>query len=66
MGLGASKRVRLHLKDGKSFEGLLVHKRPEFVLEIADLILPGDKRQQIDGRVRVLRADVAFWQELPS
>jgi hypothetical protein len=59
----AHKRCRVHLKDGKTVEGILLRKRPDVVLELAEQIL-GDEARQIDGRARIPRENVSFWQEL--
>jgi hypothetical protein len=63
-----TKRVRIHTKDGKTVEGLLIRKKPEFVLEFADLVEAdqnGDIRTtELEGRVRVLRDNVSLYQEV--
>jgi small nuclear ribonucleoprotein (snRNP)-like protein len=70
MVLGAQKRVRVHTKDGKTVEGLLARKKPEFVLELADLIEAdehGDIRTtELEGKVRILRDNVSLYQEVSS
>jgi hypothetical protein len=62
------KRVRIHTKDGKTVEGLLTRKKPEFVLVFADLIEAdenGDIRTaELDGTVRILRDNVSLYQEV--
>jgi hypothetical protein len=62
------KRVRVHTKDGKTVEGLLARKKPEFVLELADLVEAdqnGDIRTtELEGRVRILRDNVSLYQEV--
>jgi len=68
--VGAKKRVRLHTKDGRTFEGLLLHRRPMYVLIVASLIEaphPDDQGGEIreitlDGEVRIERDNVSFFQ----
>ena len=65
MVLGAKKRVRVYTTPAagdQTIEGILVSKKPEIVLELADLILSENKKQQLQGRVHVLREHVRFWQ----
>lgn len=69
MALGAHKRVRLHTKDGTTFEGLLIKRRPLYVLELADLIEPAEDKEgtithQLQGRVNVERDNIRFFQVL--
>lgn len=69
MGL-AKKRVRLHTKDGRTFEGVLLHRRPLYVLTLVDMLVgPGPDDQavetqkvQLDGQVRLERDNVSFYQ----
>ena len=64
------KRVRVHTKDGKTVEGILVRKKPEFVLELADLIEADDQGEirtsELDGTVRILRDNVSLYQEVST
>jgi hypothetical protein len=68
MGLGPKKRVRVHTKDGKTVEGLLIRRKPEFTLEHSDLIEAdqnGDIRTtELEGRVRILRDNISLYQEV--
>jgi hypothetical protein len=68
MGL-AKKRVVLHSKDGSTFEGILLRRKPLYVLELADLITKhpetgATEKTQIKGRVNVERENVSFFQVL--
>lgn len=68
MGL-AKKRVVLHSKDGRTFEGILLRRGSLYVLELADLIeVNPETRQtektQIKGRVNIERENVSFFQVL--
>jgi hypothetical protein len=65
--LGAKKRVIVHTTPGsgsQTIEGILVRKRPEFVLELADLHTSPEDKVQVKGRVHILRESIAFYQEL--
>lgn len=69
MGL-AKKRVRLHTKDGRTFEGLLIRRGAVYALELVDMLVgPGPDDQnveiekvQLDGQVRIERDNVSFFQ----
>lgn len=65
MVLGAKKRVIVHTTPAagsQTIEGILLRKRPEFILELADLQVDADERVQFKGRVHILRENVAFFQ----
>lgn len=67
MGLRARQRVIVHLKSGESIEGLLVRKRPEVILELADLLQQNpesgeEEKVQVQGRAVFLRENVAWIQ----
>lgn len=64
--LGRKKRkVRLHLKDGPTIEGLLVARRPEYVVWAPQAITDtGGLPSDLLGHVRVPRENVAFYQVL--
>lgn len=72
LGARANKRILVHTtpKAGsQTIEGVLVRKRPEFILELADLITGRDEKGkeekvQLEGRVHLLREQIAFWQVL--
>jgi hypothetical protein len=63
----AKKRVLLHTKDGRSIEGLLLRRKPEFALGLAELVhlVEGETtKNQVDGVVKVPRENVSFYQVL--
>lgn len=64
--LGKKKRkVRLHLKDGPTIEGLLIERRPFYVLWAPKAITETDGRPtDLLGHVEVERENVAFYQVL--
>jgi hypothetical protein len=64
--LGKKKRkVRLHLKDGPTIEGLLIKRRPVYVLWAPKAITETDGRPaDLLGHVEVERENVAFYQVL--
>lgn len=68
MVLGPKKRVVVHLipsKGGQSVEGYLTGRRSEFVLDLAELQMPaGENPVAFDGRLRIPRENVAFYQVL--
>jgi hypothetical protein len=60
------KRVLVHLKDGgatPSIEGALVSRRPEFVLVDAVAWESPDRSHELDGRVRIPRANIRYYQD---
>lgn len=69
MVLGAKKRIRLHTKDGRTFEGVLMRRRPVYELDLAELIdlhpeTHNTERTPIEGRAIVERDNVSFFQVL--
>lgn len=77
MVLRRGKRVIVHLKNGESIEGVLVRKKPEVALELADKLLTdaekkalfnatgeADEKVQLKGRVVVFRDNVSLIQVL--
>jgi hypothetical protein len=68
--LGAKKRILLHTipsAGSQSFEGILMAKGKEYVLDLASLQTGEDKDEvvQIKGRVHILRDHIAFYQVEP-
>lgn len=71
MVLGAKKRVIVHTTPNagsQTIEGILLRKKPEFVLDLASLVTGVDQGEetklQIQGRVHLLRENVAFYQDI--
>jgi hypothetical protein len=64
--LGKKKRkVRLHLKDGPTIEGLLIKRRPVYILWAPKAITDtGGQPTELLGHVEVERANVSFYQVL--
>lgn len=63
--LGKKKKVRLHLKDGPTIEGLLIRRRPVYVVFAPKAITETDGRPaDLIGHVEVERENVAFYQVL--
>ena len=68
----AKKRVMVHTTPNagdQTVEGILLRRRPEFVLELADLHTGLDEegkpiKVQIKGHVHILRESIAFYQVL--
>jgi hypothetical protein len=63
MGL-KKQRVRIHLKSGETFDGLLIRRKPDFVIDVAELVTgEGEKdKESLEGKVSFLRENVRFWQ----
>lgn len=67
MVLGAKKRVIVHTTPSagsQTIEGVLLRRKPEFVLELADLLTSPEEKVQIQGRVHLPRENVAFYQDV--
>lgn len=58
------KKVRLHLKSGRSLEGFLRRWAGHYILDVAEFIEAADSSHPLDGRVKVPRQNVDFYQEL--
>jgi len=59
------RKVRLHLKDGPSIEGLLVRRQPVYVLWAPKVISDaGGHPDEVLGHVEVPVENVAFYQVL--
>jgi hypothetical protein len=59
------KKVRVHLKDGPTLEGLLVQRRPVYLLYAPKAITETDGRPaELIGHVEIERENVAFYQVL--
>ena len=68
MGI-VKKRVQVTTKDGLAIEGVLIRKRPEFVIEHPDLHVEapegGDpEKVQLQGRAVILRENISYIQVL--
>lgn len=60
------RRVRIHLTDGKSIDGLLVGNRKWLKLYDAAYVESADRSLAIDGHVLIPREKVLYLQELPA
>ena len=59
------RKVRVHLKDGPTIEGLLIKSRPVYILWAPQAITETDGRPaDLLGHVEVPRENVAFYQVL--
>jgi hypothetical protein len=68
--LGPKKRILLHttpVHGSQTFEGILMAKGREYVLDLASLQVGEDKDEvvQIKGRVHIPRDHIAFYQVEP-
>jgi hypothetical protein len=59
------KKVRVHLKDGPTIEGLLIKSRPVYLIYAPKAITETDGRPaELIGHVEIPRENVAFYQVL--
>jgi ribosomal protein S16 len=59
------RKVRVHLKDGPTIEGLLIKRRPVYLIYAPKAITETDGRPaELIGHVEIERENVAFYQVL--
>jgi hypothetical protein len=59
------KRVRVHTKDQKTYDGVLIRRRGKWIrLEKASLVEADDRSIPMDGATVIPRENVACIQEL--
>lgn len=60
------RRVRIHLVDGKSIDGLLVRNRKWLRLYDASYVESAERSIALDGHVEIPREKVLYLQEVGS